>query len=156
MTGRRRAVLAGIAALMAPAALPSSAAAVPSDYLTISQVYTGGGNGAPYAADFVELHNKTASPVHVFGWAVQHTYPTGTPSSHIWFVTQLGDGWIPAHGYYLVRLGNDLDPATLPAPDATGTVPLNVSDGKVALTPRPEPLSGACPTAVQDLVEYGL
>ena len=56
--------------------------------VVISQVYGGGGNaGAPYSNDYVELFNRSDSPVSLAGWSVQYTSaaaastPTTTPST---------------------------------------------------------------------------
>ena len=41
--------------------------------VVISQIYGGGGNaGAPYRQDFIELFNRSASPVDITGWSVQY------------------------------------------------------------------------------------
>src|SRR5207248_11384808 len=46
--------------------------------VVISQIYGGGGNsGAQYTNDFVELFNRTATPVDVSNWSVQTATATG-------------------------------------------------------------------------------
>ncbi len=66
--------------------------------LVISEVFGGGGNtGAPYANDFIELHNPTSSTVSVAGMSVQYRGATGTTAQ----VTPLS-GSVPAGGHYLV------------------------------------------------------
>ena len=45
--------------------------------VVISQVYGGGGNsGATYRNDFIELYNRSATPIDITGWSVQFTAPT--------------------------------------------------------------------------------
>jgi predicted extracellular nuclease len=121
--------------------------------LVISQVYGGGGNaGATLKNDFIELFNPGGSPVDVTGWSVQYGAATGTT----WAVTSLS-GSVPAGGYYLVKeavgAGGTVD---LPAPDATGTIAMSATAGKVVLSSSATALSG-CPSGapVVDLVGYG-
>jgi hypothetical protein len=46
--------------------------------VVISQVYGAGGNGgAIYQNDFVELFNRSSSPVSLAGWSVQYGSSTG-------------------------------------------------------------------------------
>lgn len=45
------------------------AGATPSPNLVISQIYGGGGNaGAPLANDFIEIFNRSSSPVDLSGY----------------------------------------------------------------------------------------
>jgi predicted extracellular nuclease len=96
----------------------------------ISQVYGGGGNsGATYTNDFVELYNPTAAAITVTGWSVQYAAAAGTT----WQKTDLS-GSIPSHGYYLVQEGQGAGGTTpLPTPNATGTIPMSATAGKVVL-----------------------
>ncbi|MBP6596108.1 MAG: lamin tail domain-containing protein [Arenimonas sp.] len=119
--------------------------------VVISQVYGGGGNsGAPLKSDFIELFNAGSTPVNLSGWSVQYASSTGTS----WQVTALA-GTVPAGGYFLVKQadGAGTQPP-LPTPDATGTLSMSGTNGKVALASSATALSGACPSAV-DLVGYG-
>lgn len=135
--------------------------------LVISQVYGGGGNtGATYKNDFIELFNPTGADVSVAGWSVQYTSASGTS----WKVTPLA-GSITAHHYYLVQeAAGSGGTADLPTPDATGTIAMSASDGKVALVRDTAALTGSgagtgtlggtpCPTApaagIADFVGYG-
>ncbi len=106
----------------------------------ISEVYGGGGNsGAPYLNDFVELYNPTAAPVSLAGYAVQYAPATSTS----WTVVNLS-GSIPANAYYLVQLGSGgAIGNALPAPDATGSVNIAATGGKIALTNTQTALTGA-------------
>lgn len=118
----------------------------------ISQVYGGGGNaGATYTNDFIEIFNSTANPVDVTGWSVQYASSSGTS----WQITPLA-GTIPAGGYYLVQEAQGSGGTTpLPIPDATGTIALSGTNGKVALVNSTTALSVICPAGVVDLVGFG-
>jgi uncharacterized protein len=129
------------------------AAQAASPTLVVSQVYGGGGNaGATLKNDFVELFNRGSATVDVTGWSVQYGAATGTT----WQVTTLS-GSIPAGGYYLVQeaqgAGGSVD---LPTPDATGTIAMSATAGKIVLSNSITALTGACPTAgVVDVIGYG-
>ena len=122
--------------------------------LVISQVYGGGGNsGATLKNDFIELFNPSGQPVNVAGWSVQYASAAGTS----WQVTPLVSGTIPPGGYFLVKesagAGGTVD---LPTPNATGSIAMSGTDGKVALVQNSTtPLTGACPGGFVDLVSYG-
>ena len=143
-SGRAAAIVLLVSGLaMAPA----------SAQVVISQVYGGGGNsGAPLRSDFIELHNTSTASVSLDGWSVQYASSAGTT----WQRTNLG-GTIPAGGYYLVKQadGSNTAATPLPAPDATGTIPMSGTAGKVALVNHQTALSGACPTGSMDFVGFG-
>lgn len=121
--------------------------------VVVSQVYGGGGNsGATLKSDFIELRNNGASAVSLAGWSVQYASATG----NTWQRTNLA-GSIPAGGYYLIKqatgAGGTVD---LPAADATGTIAMAATAGKVALVGTTTTLSGACPLAAAlDFVGFG-
>jgi hypothetical protein len=143
--------VAAILAAGVVGAAPPAASAV-SATIVISQVYGGGGNtGATLKNDFIELYNRSAAPVAVTGWSVQYASTSGST----WQRTNI-TGTIPAGGYYLVAeaagAGGTLD---LPTPDATGSIPMSATAGKVALVSNQTTLSGTCPTGLVDLVGYG-
>lgn len=125
----------------------------PGADVVISQVYGGGGNtGAPFTNDFIELFNQGVTPVNLTGWSVQYQSASGTGT---WQVTPL-TGTIAPGGYYLVQeASNAAVGSPLPAPDATGTIAMAASAGKVALTTSITPFNGSCPTCAVDLVGYG-
>ena len=121
---------------------------------TVSQVYGGGGNsGATLKNDFIELYNPDDEAVSVEGWSVQYASAAGSS----WQVTAL-HGSIPPGRHYLVQeaagAGGSID---LPTPDASGSIALSATNGKVALVSSTAFLSGTCPTggAIVDFVGYG-
>lgn len=140
-----------MAAVLASLSLPALAA---SD-IVISQVYGGGGNtGAVYRNDFIELFNRGASPVNLSNWSVQY----GAAANTSWSVTALPAIDLQPGQYLLVQqakgTGGTQD---LPAPDATGTLALSGTTGKVLLSNSKSAQVGASPTgaAVIDLVGFG-
>lgn len=128
--------------------------APPNPHVVINQVYGGGGNsGASYKYDFIELYNNESFAVSLSGMSIQYQSATGTGT---WQVTQLS-GSIPAHGFYLIKeaagSGGTIDVTA----DATGSIALSATAGKVALVNATTALSGSCPTSVSivDLVGFG-
>ena len=140
------------------AVLPTAASAVDlTSDVVISEVYGGGGNsGAPYTNDFIELYNHGPAAVDVSAWSVQYASSTGTS----WQVTKL-TGSVPAGGYYLIGEGAGAgNGAALPTPNATGTIALSATAGKVALVNSQTALAGcaaSCDSAagVVDFVGFG-
>jgi hypothetical protein len=136
--------------------LGSSAAALGSLDLVISQLYGGGGNnGAKYSNDFIELFNRGATAVSVTGWSVQYASASGSS----WSITNLSGTIQPGH-YYLVQEAQGQNGGTaLPAPDATGSISMSQSSGKVALIRNQTALTcstGCLPNAnIADFVGYG-
>ncbi len=122
--------------------------------VVISQVYGGGGNsGATLRNDFIELFNRGTGAASLEGWTVQYGSSTGSS----WQTTNLS-GAIPPGGYYLVQEAQGSGgSANLPAADATGTINMSGTAGKVALVNSTTAVAGACPTGdgIQDLVGYG-
>jgi len=125
-----------------------------SQNVVISEVYGGGGNsGATFKNDFIELYNPTNSVVSLSGFSIQYASATGTA----WQVTSL-TGSIAAKGYYLIQQAAGTGGTTnLPAPDATGTINMSGTAGKVALVNSTTALVGACPTGsmIIDFVGFG-
>ena len=146
---RPRAIITGLLALALLGAGSASAQVV------ISQSYGGGGNsGATYTHDFIELFNRGSTPVNLAGWSVQYASATGTS----WQVTNLGSHTLQPGQYYLVEQARGAGGTTpLPTADATGTIAMAGTAGKVALVNGTTALSGACPTgaAIQDFLGIG-
>lgn len=120
--------------------------------VVISQVYRGGGNsGATLRSDFIKLHNIGSTTVSLDGWSVQYASAAGSS----WQVTPL-TGSVPAGSYYLIKQADGRGGSVaLPTPDATGTLAMSGTAGKVALSNSASALSGTCPTGNADLVGYG-
>lgn len=100
--------------------------------VVINEIYGGGGNsGAIYTNDFVELYNNGTTAVTMSNWSIQYTSAAGTSWSgqKVTF-----SGTIPAKGYYLIQLAAGTGTvAALPTPDATGTVNMSATAGKIVL-----------------------
>ena len=114
-----------------------------AEALVISQVYGGGGNsGASYANDFIELFNRTTTDIDVTGWSVQYASAGGNFNA----ATTLS-GVIPAGGYYLVAEAAGTGGTTdLPTPDATGSLAMGGTSGKVLLMQSSGAAGVPCPT----------
>ena len=125
--------------------------------VVISQVYGGGGNsGATYTNDYIEIFNRGTSPVSLNGWSVQYAAATGTS----WQKTDLTNVTLAPGQYYLIQEGAGAAGTTpLPTPDATGTIAMSGTAGKVALlNTNVLIVSGtSCPSGVTlvDLVGFG-
>jgi predicted extracellular nuclease len=122
--------------------------------VVISQVYGGGGNaGATLKNDFIELFNRGTVSVSLSGTSVQYGASGGTT----WAVTALTNVTLQPGQYYLVQEAvGATGTVSLPPPDATGTIAMSATAGKVAFVSSTTALSGACPTTgVVDLVGYG-
>lgn len=122
--------------------------------VVISQVYGAGGNsGATFRNDFVELFNRSSSAVSLSGWSLQYSSATGASWSKVDLSGNLGPGQ-----YYLIQLASGGTAGTiLPSPDATSTIAMAATAGKVALVRTVSLLSGACPQSsnIADLTGYG-
>jgi predicted extracellular nuclease len=128
-----------------------------SPNIVISQVYGGGGNtGATYRQDFIELFNRGTTAQSLNGWSVQYASATGTT----WSVTNLTNVSLQPGQYYLVQEAAGTGGTTnLPTPDATGTIAMSGTAGKVALVNNQTALSGQFPNGtgagIVDFVGYG-
>ena len=130
MTTRPRLLALPAVAAIAVSGITAPAAQAASTTVVISEVYGGGGNsGAPYQNDFIELGNRSASPVDLTGWKVQYFSATGGTGG-----TTTLTGTIPAGRTFLIQqapgAGNG---APLPTPDATGTLSMGATNGRVDL-----------------------
>ncbi|MGW7685908.1 lamin tail domain-containing protein [Kribbella sp. NPDC054772] len=137
---------------VAIAAAPAQAA---STDVVVTEVYGGGGNsGAPYTNDFVELTNNSSAPIDVSGWSIQYASASGSS----WQVTKLTGSIAPGTAY-LVQEGGGANGQPMPTPNATGTIPMSATAGKIALVTNQTALAcGAtchADPAVKDYVGYG-
>ena len=153
MSGLRLRLAIVVGALVALAGAGNAFAA---GGVVISQVYGGGGNsGATLTHDFIELHNRTAAAVDLTGWSVQYAASTGVN----WQRTPLA-GTIAPGGYYLIQQAQGAGGTTpLPTPDATGTIAMSGTAGKVVLIANNTTITSgtSCPAVADyvDLVGYG-
>jgi hypothetical protein len=137
-------------------AVEQTSQALGSPTLVISQVYGGGGNsGSVYENDFIEIFNRGTTSVSVSGLSVQYASSGGSS----WSVTSLS-GTIAPGAYYLVAEARGSGGTTaLPTPDATGSISMSATSGKVALVNGTGALtcSTSCvPSAsILDFVGYG-
>jgi len=130
---------------------PHSVQATPG-VIVISQVYGGGGNtGATYKNDFIELFNAGGESVNITGWSVQYASAAGTT----WAVTPITGIIQPGHYYLIQEAAGTGGSMPLPTPDATGSIAMSGTNGKVALVASTVPLTGSCPAGVIDFVGYG-
>ena len=127
--------------------------------LAISQVYGGGGNAsATYTNDFIEIFNqgKTTIDFSVTPYSVQYAAATSNFTSN---KTDLTSGILQPGRYFLVQEGSSGSVgAALPTPDATGSIGLAATAGKVALVLGTNLLNGSgCPLGptVVDFLGYG-
>src|ERR1700761_7120632 len=118
------------AALLATSSLSAFAA---SSSLTISQVYGGGGNsGATFKNDFIEILNISSSPISLNGYSVQYASAGGNFSSSN--LTVLPNVTLQPGHYFLVQESQGQGGSVgLPMPDASGTIAMSATSGKVAL-----------------------
>lgn len=145
-----------VAALLVIAGLiPLSGTALAAGEVVISQIYGGGGNsGATLTHDFIELFNRSNSPVNLNGWSVQYASSTGAT----WQKTELNGIALQPGQYYLVQEAKGSGGTTaLPAADTSGAIAMSASNGKVALVNNITPLSGASPSdaGIIDFVGFG-
>jgi len=126
----------------------------PPGNVVISQVYGGGGNsGAPFTNDFIELFNRSGTPVNLAGWSVQYA----SSSSSSWQKTDLTGTLAPGQYLLIQEASGGANGAPLPAPDMVGTISMASTGGKVALVSNTTLLNTACPLGpnVIDFVGYG-
>lgn len=119
--------------------------------VVISQSYGGGGNsGATYTHDFIEIFNSGDAPADLSGWTVQYAAATGST----WQTTELSGTLQPGQYYLIQQAAGNGGTTPLPTPDATGSIAMAGSNGKVALVSSTTTLSGTCPSdpSIQDLL----
>jgi hypothetical protein len=119
--------------------------------IVISQVYGGGGNaGATYKNDFIEIFNRGTTTVDfsVSNYSVQYAsaganFGSTSASSK----TNLTSGTIAPGQYFLIQeASGGASGVALPMPDATGTIAMGNTSGKVALVAGTLPLPAfICP-----------
>jgi hypothetical protein len=152
-------ILLAVAVLILGTALPLIAPpAHAAGNVVISQIYGGGGGaGAVYKNDFVELYNRSLVIVDLGNWSIQYAAASGTS----WARTSIPTSTLLGPGqYYLIAEAAGTVGLDLPVGCAqlTGTTAMSQSTGKVALCNNSTLLStSGCPfpASVVDFVGYG-
>ncbi len=160
LLSRRAGALVGVAAIAGAVTLVTTGgpAGAASPDVVISQVYGGGGNtGATYTNDYIQLYNAGAADVGLSGWSVQYASAAGST----WQVTNL-TGTLASGARYLIQEAAGAGGTTpLPNPDATGSIAMSATAGKVALVTNQTALTTVCgatchaAAGVRDYVGYG-
>ena len=152
---RVRGLAAGAVLTAALAVTPASAA---SPDIVVSQVYGGGGNsGATLTNDYVQLYNRGTATVSVTGWSVQYASSAGST----WQVTPLTGTIAPGARYLVAEAAGAGGTTPLPAPDASGSIAMSATAGKIALVTNATALTAVCgancdaAAGVRDFVGYG-
>jgi hypothetical protein len=127
--------------------------------LVISQVYGGGGNAsATYTNDFIEIFNQGTTTIDfsVTPYSVQYAAATSNFTTN---KTDLTSGILLPGRYFLVQeASGGATGSPLPMSDATGSIGLAATAGKVALVLGTTALTGTgCPLGVTivDFLGYG-
>ena len=130
-------------------------ASAASNTLVISQVYGGGGNsGATLKNDFIEIFNLSGSPINLNGYSVQYASATGNFSSTL--LTALPNTTLqPGHYFLIEEAAGAAGTTNLPTPDATGTINLSATTGKVALVNGTSAIASCTAANVVDLIGFG-
>ncbi|CAN5739622.1 hypothetical protein BH20ACI4_BH20ACI4_19240 [soil metagenome] len=125
-----------------------------SPNIVISQFFGGGGvaSASPYRNDFVELFNRSSSPVSLNGMSVQYSFA----GSSSWAVTTLPNVTLAPGQYFLIQFAQSADGsgAPLPTPDSTGSTNMHPTNGKAAVVNSTTALSGACPITNPSIIDF--
>jgi hypothetical protein len=124
-----------------------------SAHLVISQIYGAGGNsGASLKNDYIEIFNPTSAPVALSGLSVQYASSTGTSWSN---TTALPAKTLQPGQYFLVaEFSNGANGSALPVADATGTINLSGTAGKVALVKGTTALPTTATTTSANVIDW--
>ncbi|HTH51549.1 MAG TPA: lamin tail domain-containing protein [Pyrinomonadaceae bacterium] len=132
-----------------------------STTVVISEIYGGAGCGtascATYSNDYIELHNISAVPVNITGWSVQYSPATGTGAFNVTPICPVGPCILQPGQYFLVAEAAGANFVTaIPTADATGSIAMSATAGRVALVSSTTPLTGAvtCATQLTGAVDY--
>lgn len=127
--------------------------------LVITQVYGGGGNAsATYTNDFIEIFNRGTTTVDfsITPYSVQYAAATSNFTTN---KTDITSGTIAPGQYFLIQQASGgANGVALPTPDATGTINMSATAGKVALVLGTTALTGSgCPfgATIVDFLGYG-
>lgn len=126
--------------------------------VVISQYFTGGGNvGSPFAADYVEIFNRSGASVNLGGWSLQ--YADALVSNAFLPAKQVNlSGSIGAGEYRLIQCGvTGSSGGVLPTPDFVAVPGFGMDNqfGKIALVSATASLGTNCSNAsIVDFVGY--
>lgn len=137
------------------AATLATAASAASTTLVISQTYGGGGNsGATLKNDFIEILNISGAPISLNGYSVQYASSTGNFSASL--LTSLPNVTLqPGHYFLIQEAAGAGGTVNLPTPDATGSINMSATTGKVALVNGVTAIASCTAATVVDLIGYG-
>ena len=128
--------------------------------IVLSQIYTGGGNpGSTYKDNFLELFNRSNTPIDVSGWRFYIGSDTGPLNTAVSFSSSRGLTIQPG-GYLLIQFETTgSSGGSLPFPDLFvpqfGQFSINLpASGKIALTTRDTTLFGQCPIATAGIIDF--
>lgn len=147
----------GMALVPVKAAQAAKPYAPDANALRISQVYGGAGCGtvncSTYQNDFIELFNAGGTTISLNGLSVQYAAAAGTS----WQVTSLPNVNLAPGAYFLVAEAYSANGQNaLPTADATGSIAMAATAGKVALVNGVTALTVDCPLPGSlDFVGYG-
>jgi predicted extracellular nuclease len=117
----------------------------------LTVVWWGGNSGATLTNDFIEIFNPTQGPVSLTGLSVQYASSTGSS----WQTTLLPSITLQPGQYALIQESQGAAGTTaLPAPDATGTIAMSATSGKIALVSSVSALTGSCPTGDPNFLDF--
>lgn len=156
MSLRRRATaLLGLSVAVAGVqsfALPAVQAV--STTVVINEVYVNGGSsGATYSNKYVELFNRTDSPIALSGMSLQYRAPTsaGNSTGNVAL-----SGTIPANGYFTVTGStNGANGGVVPGADQTSTLNPGAGGGTISLVMGITAVDPSSSSAVVDKIGYG-
>ena len=125
--------------------------------IVISQVYGGGNNsGAPLRNDFIELFNRGGTTVSLGGWSVQYTSATGTGNFSANTTALPAVSLAPGQYFLVQESGGTTNGVALPTPDATGSINMSATGGKVLVANTSTGIAcngGSAPCSVGQLAQ---
>ena len=119
----------------------------------ITQVYGGGGNsGATYKSDFIELYNTTSDNINISGWCLYYSAATSSATNLKYEFPS--NTTVKANSYFLIKGGDGTgtQPAWSIPFDATSTLNLSGSAGKVILLKSNAAFNLSTPPTIEEIV----